>query len=518
VPPRITSRLRLSAYGPPVLVFAVSLAWLAWLALHRLVFTLDEGIYLEGAARLLHGQVPYRDFFVLTGPASFWLCSLWFRIAGVGLAAARATVVFDLALLTAAVYRISRRRAGVPASGLASFCFLSFAAADPAAVTVNHRWDGIACAVVAVIFALRFLDRRRARDAAFAGAAAALAAWFTPSLALAGVVLGAFFSLRRELRPAVTWFFGGFAAVCAAWVGWLANQGAWPAFLRHMAWSASNYSGANRVWYGAVNGGYAALFADCPAPELPVRALVVACLALPALLPLWTTSGLLWRIRRDDVSAVETVLLLSCQAALVAASYPRWDLSHLLQVSSISYALTAWLLAGFRHRAPARIPGWAGACFAAFFLTATVLSRLDLVPVRTRAGNLLAARADLALVRAVEAGTTAGEPIFVYPYMPLIYLLSGGRNPTAYSFLQPGMMTEADEKAALAALERDRPARIVYSDIPAKSYLWLFPSSDPSRLRMAALEDFIERRYECVASVRNAGTTYRILKPRQGAG
>ena len=41
-----------------VFVFAAALLW--WLAAQRLVWIMDEGIYLEGACRILAGRMPYR--------------------------------------------------------------------------------------------------------------------------------------------------------------------------------------------------------------------------------------------------------------------------------------------------------------------------------------------------------------------------------------------------------------------------------------------------------------------------
>ncbi len=64
-------------------VFVLTAALLWWLAGRRLVWINDEGIYLDGARRILNGQVPYRDFFVLTGPGAFWNVAAFFQLFGV---------------------------------------------------------------------------------------------------------------------------------------------------------------------------------------------------------------------------------------------------------------------------------------------------------------------------------------------------------------------------------------------------------------------------------------------------
>src|ERR1700755_2144768 len=43
---------------------------------------LDEGIILQGAQRILDGQVLYRDFFSFFTPGSYYLLALIFRIFG----------------------------------------------------------------------------------------------------------------------------------------------------------------------------------------------------------------------------------------------------------------------------------------------------------------------------------------------------------------------------------------------------------------------------------------------------
>jgi hypothetical protein len=42
----------------------------------------DEGIVLLGADRVLRGDVPYRDFWTLYGPATFYLPAAAFRLFG----------------------------------------------------------------------------------------------------------------------------------------------------------------------------------------------------------------------------------------------------------------------------------------------------------------------------------------------------------------------------------------------------------------------------------------------------
>ena len=92
-------------------VFLLSFAFVWWLAGDRLIFINDEGIYLSLGARIAAGEVLYRDLFGITGPGSFWLLALVFKIAGVSLAAAHVVLAVQIATLTTLVFFVSRQLA-----------------------------------------------------------------------------------------------------------------------------------------------------------------------------------------------------------------------------------------------------------------------------------------------------------------------------------------------------------------------------------------------------------------------
>ena len=62
------------------LVFVGIVAQLVWM--DATVGTYDEGLVLVGADRVLRGDIPYRDFWTLYGPGSFYLLAGLFRLFG----------------------------------------------------------------------------------------------------------------------------------------------------------------------------------------------------------------------------------------------------------------------------------------------------------------------------------------------------------------------------------------------------------------------------------------------------
>ena len=122
------------------IIFALgTAAFLTWFMAFRFVLSNDEGIFLEGALRILHGQVPYRDFFLLRGPGAFWLQALALRTLGVTLAASRAVTIFDLSILAGCVVWLIARR-GSPAVAIwFGWLFVVFETADSVVLLPNHR-------------------------------------------------------------------------------------------------------------------------------------------------------------------------------------------------------------------------------------------------------------------------------------------------------------------------------------------------------------------------------------------
>src|SRR5579872_5909828 len=110
--------------GPAI--FAISFAFLYWVAGDVLHMFGDEGIYLQGGRLVALGQQPYRDFFTLTGPLTFWIEGLLAALSGMSLAAMRLPAIFDAAFLATAVYYLTARYANRLYAAGAAIIFLAY--------------------------------------------------------------------------------------------------------------------------------------------------------------------------------------------------------------------------------------------------------------------------------------------------------------------------------------------------------------------------------------------------------
>lgn len=468
----------------PLIVFSGTAALLAWMFGHRLILgTNDEGIYLDSAERILHGQKLYVDFFGYMSPGSFWIQALAFRLLGVTQAAGRAPVIFYIALECSLIYWLVERYASRGAAIVTALFFLAFQTADATMVTAQHRWDSSAFALASIALCVAAESESRRVWLAASGFLIACAALATPSMGLVAIVTLVW------LRRRAGWYLlgastAGLAAAAALWLGGILS-----AFLQQLQWLSKNYSSVNVMHYGSIIGGYGALFEGAGVWELPIRFCVVFCLALPAVLPIVALLGG-WR-------RVNFYLLLLI-VALVASTYPRSDIAHLAYISALPYAVAGILM----YRLVAALArAWLAifvGVWAAVFAWQAIPGRL--VPLDTPVGNVRATAAEAPAVRELLSRVQPGQSLFVYPYKPLLYFLTQAENPTRYPYLQPGLMTEEDVRIALSELEARPPEWVLYMDLNQAEFERVFPSGKGFDAHHPQLESWIKANYRPTGS------------------
>ncbi len=502
-------------------VFAVA-ATAAWLlAAHSFHLTLDEGLYLEGGLRVARGQAPYRDFFTLTGPLTFWLEGLVFKTFGATLAHARIPMVADLGALTASVYWLTSRLTHRALGLAAAFIFFSCETALNFRLYANHRWDSGAWAMLAVVLAWESARGARRLTGFAAGLAAALAAWATPSLVLLVIALGMCLMWRKPVRGAAWSFAAGVALCSIAAAGALILQGAlWP-MIRDLLWATQHYPSANRVsyGYGAIPpGGLAKVFAGAAPADWPVRAFGLLTVLLPPALPiivfaLAITYGI--AAKKNDDRAPNMTLLMIGAIALVLSTYPRWSADELLSVAPVFYVLFAFYASGLlRHRLARVIALSVALGLGAAALARSVIFARSLEPVETRAGLVRASRPTALVLRFFERAVPAQSTLFVYPYLPIVYFMTNTSNPTRSDFFQPGMMTARDAQTTVEELRAHPPERVFYFRFPASVYRSIWPNANPAALRPNAIDDWILAHYKLAAAFRHPVAEFDVLVPR----
>jgi hypothetical protein len=154
---------------------------------------MEEGFMLVFPERLLHGDIPNRDFLHLYGPGSIWALAGFFKVFGVSLWTERVVGILQLIGLIAATtyvgYRWGRYTAAL--CGVVTAIVII----PPIGVTALAWVGGVALALWAVAVAARSLDPgSRPRALLVAGLLAGFALLFRPDLVVClGLALGVLF-------------------------------------------------------------------------------------------------------------------------------------------------------------------------------------------------------------------------------------------------------------------------------------------------------------------------------------
>ena len=500
-------------------LFVAAGAAVWWLWANRFFLSLDEGIYLAGAERILRGQVPYRDFFVITGPGSFWIQAGILGLLGPTLQHARLSLVFDLALLTGIVYWLTARLSGRNFALAATVAFFALETRPLFRMYVNHRWDSSAFALLGVALVFAGTENPRFLTFLAGGIAASAAAWITPSLLTVLVLLGLWLLMVKDLRRYCAPYLLGIISISLLATGVLFFQGALVPMFRDLWWTSTHYPAANAVPYGygaIAPGGLRAIFVGTEVSASVARATGFLSVLLPVVLPLAVYAG--WmarRLRRKQMDHREQLatLLMLASFGFVISTYPRWSADQLLFIAPIFYVLASYLLSRLLTARIIRVAsGGLVLALAIASLSYSVLHILSEPVIETRIGRLHAEASDQSIIKLASSRVRPGDSLFVYPYLPMVYFLTGGQNPTPYSFLQPGMMQAPDYDAALSDLRARPPQWVFYFGLSLANYHGIWPAADPRALNLTPVDHFILSNYHPVGILQGTGTHFFLLE------
>jgi len=503
----MTSRSKIA-----VAIFLAVLVLFVGLHANRVVATNDEGILLDAAQRVANGERPYVDFWTYMTPGSYWLQAILFKLFGISLLTARLIVIFDFALQCSLVFWLTSRIASIRAGLFATIAFLGFQMADPSFLTAQHRWDSTTWALAGIAIAV---SASGTLPWLVCGAVLAVAAWCTPTTGMVLAVVAGWVLFQPERRKALLPLIGGAAIPFALGAAWLTAKGGLFPMIQQMLWLKQNYL-VNAMPYGSILGGYAALFEDLSGNlEFAIRLLLVACVALPAILPPVALLGWGWLIWRNKVPADQrsiAILFLLAGAALILGLSPRPDVMHLAFVVALPYVLVA---AAFSKLMPTgvRLPvGMGAVMLAAIFSLNSLVSLGATSSLESPVGKLRVENKQHQAMEKLFATVRPGESLFVYPFMPMHYFLTQTRNPTEYSFFSPGMATEREELAALAELQQRPPEWILYLKLSEKEILRVVPQAGTAKWRYQALESWLEQNYAPQESAKAVVSGYELRR------
>ncbi len=445
-------------------------------------FNPDEGVVLQGAQRILQGQVVYRDFFSFFTPGSYYWTAFLFKIFGSSILVARSALVVYGGLFSVFVYLMSRR---VCSRWIALFTsYLLTLVCLPFRFVTLHNWDSTVWTCIALYLAVRFLETPHGGLALAAAGSAALTCIFEQSKG-AGLVLGLTFGFClvstisksrkftfQHLRTALA----GFALPFLVTIGYFTSQNCLSQMLQSWVWPLRHYSVVNRIPYGwlSLPPSFAQEFSAETIGAKLLTLLVLSPFVLLTVLPILSLLFLaasVFRLRRQNESFLNGQYFVLVSTALAGLLLTTWvsrpDLSHILFQSPLFILVLAWGLEGScvkpRHWFSFR-PFLTLYLLLAFTLLGFSLLWIPLnahTLVRTRRGVLKADGPD-AVLEEIQARVPPGTRIFIYPFQPIYYYLSATDNATKFEFLMPGMHTVDQFEQAREELSESRAPVVIF--------------------------------------------------------
>ena len=485
------------------LIFGVSVLYLRFFYNYTVVNG-DEGIILQGAQRILQGQVLYRDFFSFFTPGSYYWIAFFFKIFGSSILVGRGVLLVEGGLFSVLIYLLARRVCSRWSALLAAY-FVTLTCL-PHRFIVLHNWDSTLWATLALYCAVRFLEQPRPGWAMATGSFAAWTCLFEQSKG-AGVMLGlgiGFLILILSDRRRVGWTRRSCIALLAglAWpfvltLVYFSIKHSLPQLLADWFWPLLHYSGVNKSPFGFLVMSPADrdnLFAGDWFWRLLTLLITGPLFFIPFLpfiavgvLPYWAAKG--WRGNSSQSRGGYYVLTSATVVGLLIAALAtgRADFTHLLYLGPFFFLTVAWIIDGQAFHWPVLRPVQPLLTFC--LLLSFTMFGLALLwqplnarySLRTRRGTLRSLHSDEVLGY-IQAHVPAGERILVYPYLPLYYYLTATSSPGRYEYLMPGFHTPQQFQDVANELASNGTRVVLFEISFREKLIDGFPSATPEVL------------------------------------
>lgn len=488
----------------PYLTFGGCSLLCLWLFMGVLFPTSDEGTLLLGAVRVTTGQVPSRDFFEVMGPGSFYWLAAFFKLFGTNFLATRISLTLTSFCIALLMYFLIRRlKTGYYEMPAVFLMATVFGHSWPA---ISHHTDSTLFALLSFAALVYWIETNRPSLLCLAGALAGITTLFLQPkgilLFISFFLLVAFLRENARLLTSLSWLTSGYLAVVITvlLLYWKAG-GLRDLIYSNVLWPLENYGGVNAVPYGmGLSRSWAFLKAGLEPASSPVIAAGVASLltvpqvviaALPAIL---IAFALFYGCRAFDRV---TLPYWVAGAALWLSELHRKDMANLIYGSPLLIILLFHFLA--RERRPFFRSALQLICLTSFALAAfnLLLTQYASAKAVTPRGSFYAFRPDPVL-DFLDTHVKSGEGIFVYPYRPIYYFLSGAQNPTRFSILLYHLNTDAQFSEAVRSLQ-DKEVRYVIWERKPLAFAG-FPAYSAPPADQLIMEPYLISRYRVLKS------------------
>jgi hypothetical protein len=462
----------------------------------------DEGLMLQAAARIAHGEVPYKDFWWFYPPGQPLLLGGLWKLLGASLLPWRVVRVLCDAAVSVLVWRLALRGGAPPRAALAAWLAAALAMAYPSGPHPHPL------TLVLALAALLAFERRPALAGVLAGAAAFWRLEFAAYL-----VLGVLAAQLVARAPRAAARFAGAAALTAvvlyAPVVALAGPGrSWDLLVDYPLTDFADYQSLPFPldYDGPLN-------TSSPGGFLSDSAEPLLLFYLPLALVIGLAAGLAGLARTWSRDAAWRLAVAVFAVGMAHYVITRPDLFHTAPLAVTAAVLLAWALSARGGRAIAVV---AVAVLAYAIVEGAdrrwLELRRDYVPLQLPVADGVrvppADRDDLQrAVAALQARVPPGAPTYVATRRadlvtsgyPLFYVLADRPNVSRYDIEAPGVVTSLPvQREIVADLERARPAAVVRDTSPLTAAPEPNRAGESSGVRV--LDEYLDRAYAPAAS------------------
>ncbi|HLV80281.1 MAG TPA: glycosyltransferase family 39 protein, partial [Chthonomonadaceae bacterium] len=469
---------------------------------------MDVGFQAESAARIAHGQAPYRDFFSLIPPLHFFGLAILVRLFGPSLIAINCAAAFVGGTICLLVYLICRRFTGVFISTLAFVTAQVFSLALTGTVP-SYAFTALMFALASIYCGLIGIQEPKRGPFLLCGLFAGMALWSKQTIGAYVLVGMAPILLARSVRKvSIPNIAAGFLLITVPMLAYLLLMGAWPAFVQ------------DTILYPAASFRRAA---GIPTPSL--TAVGIKFHSLPADLYWLSVLGLLaaliwigmhWRER--DLKFVYLTFSALCMFCVTHERFGFLKLRvGLPLVVIVLLVLAARCLTGRRQALllVALVPIW----LATILYTGRLYRDKDVSPdtrwvaaqpesIYMEALQVRTLETCIAFLRAHPTSRT-----LIVPYLPAAYFYADSLPPSRYDLMIPANLPPGSHQE-------------IARDIARADYVLYVPSSDFDGVPLAKYDPRIFHDLETRGDVQSAppatgvivlgrsGVTSATLSPR----
>lgn len=517
------------------LIFVVSFLYL-WLFRRYTVMDLDEGIVLQGAERILRGEVPYRDFFMFYTPGSVYLVASLFKLFGDSLNVARISIAIAGAGCTILTYVLARRVCSRNIALLAAALTMTTGVAYR--FLVLHNWYATLLSCLTVYSAVCLCESQKPLWAFATGSFAALTTLVEQSKGgglclglLLGYLILRFLGRTNILRrSSLAIFSAGFLGpwtLTFLYFGWNHSISL---MLEDWLWPLQHYTRVNHVFYGYQNwpndvrdtifrtgaiwlriGKYIAMSPGLLVPALPLAA--VAWLAYQAFRLRNRQSG-------SSSNQYYTLVSAALSGLLVSVVIVRADITHFMYLVPLWYVVLAWILGATEIRSSrlhkTRPFLVAYVCIAFGLMSFALILNLNGARnrIQTRRGVVVTSAKDT-VVEYLQGHTAPGEDLLVYPYLPLYNYLTETHSPARLDFFQAGMNTPEQARQIIASLRSNNVRAVLFEPAFAEKFATSWPKTPLTSFVNDPVADFIATNYRvCAALTAPLGWHFQFMVPK----